>query len=75
MKKLVEEKETQPDRVWMTLERKYRVAQYESLQVSLGASSNVEPGENLSAAQKRVFSQLREDFYDVVDVMREAEGI
>jgi hypothetical protein len=64
-----------PDRVWLTLERKYRVAEYESLTVSLGASTSVDPGENLSDASKRTFEQLKSEFYDVVDVMRSKEGL
>lgn len=64
-----------PDRVWIGIERKYRVAEYESLTVSLGASSSVDPGEDVRAAARRVFAQLRVEFYDVVEVMRSAEGL
>jgi hypothetical protein len=65
----------EPDRVWLSLERKYRVAEYESLTVALGATSSLEPDEDLRAAAKRVFGQLRAEFGDVVDVMRAQEGI
>jgi hypothetical protein len=65
----------EPDRVWLTLERKYRVAEYESLTINLGAASSVEPGEDLGGASKRLFRTLRAEFGDVVAVMRESEGL
>ncbi len=65
----------EPGRIWLTLSRKYRVAQYESLSVDLGASTSLEPNESHSAAHKRVFKDLLESFADVVEVMRDREGI
>lgn len=65
----------EPDKVWLTLERKYRVAEYESMTVNLGAATSVDLGEDLSAASKRLSKTLREEFWDVVGVMREAEGL
>jgi hypothetical protein len=67
--------DVEPGRVWLTLARKYRVAEYESLTVDLGASSPLEPGETQSQALKRVFAELREDFGDVVEVMKAQEGM
>jgi hypothetical protein len=64
-----------PDRAWLTLERKYRVAQYESLTVNLGAATAVQPGEDLPEAMKRLFRELREEFSDVLEAMREQEGV
>jgi hypothetical protein len=74
---LVEPKREQvdPDRVWLSIERKYNVAKYESLSVSLGASTAVEPGETIRSATRRAFEELREEFHDVVEVMRESEGV
>lgn len=64
-----------PDRVWLNVERKYRVAQYESMTISLGASTTVEAGETPRAALRRTFDELRAEFADVVEVMREQEGV
>lgn len=63
------------DRAWLSLERKFRVAEYESLTVSLGASSSLEPGEDLGAGLKRIFGTVREEFGDVIEVMRADAGI
>jgi hypothetical protein len=63
------------DRAWLGLERKYRVAEYESLTVSLGASTSVDPGETVATATRRVFDQLIGEFRDVVEVMRGDEGV
>jgi long-subunit fatty acid transport protein len=63
------------DRVWLTLGRKYRVAEYESLSIDLGAASSVQPGEDLAAAHRRVFRELKGEFGDVLAVMRAEEGI
>jgi hypothetical protein len=64
-----------PDRVWLTLKRSYRVAEYESLTVELGAASSAEPGETTRGTVQRVFGDLKEEFADVLAVMREAEKI
>lgn len=64
-----------PDRAWLSIERKYRVAEYESLSVSLGASTSVEPGETVADATRRVFGELLGEFRDVVEVLRGEEGI
>ena len=64
-----------PDRVWMTLERKYRVAEYESLTVNLGAATTLHPGESVQAGAKRLFGELRGEFNDVLEVMREQESV
>jgi hypothetical protein len=64
-----------PDRAWLGIERKYRVAEYESLSISLGASVSVDPGETIADATRRVFGQLRAEFGDIVEVMRGEEGV
>lgn len=64
-----------PDRAWLGIERKYRVAEYESLTISLGASTTVDPGETVADATRRVFEQIRAEFLDVVEVMRGGEGV
>lgn len=64
-----------PERVWITLERKYRVAQYESLMINLGVAGNLEPGETHAGALRRLFTEVRQEFYDVVEVMRETEKV
>lgn len=63
------------DRVWLGIGRKYRVAEYESLTVDLGVSTTVEPGETPKDAMQRVFVQLKEEFVDVVEVLRGEEGL
>lgn len=65
----------EPDRVWLSLGRKYRVAKYESLSVDIGVSASVEPGESRSGTLKRVFRELLEEYGDIVDVMRDREGL
>lgn len=64
-----------PDRVWLTIDRKYYVAQYETLLISLGASTSVDPGETIATATRRVFEELKSEFGDVVEVMRGEEGV
>ena len=60
-----------PDRIWMSIERTYNVAAYESLKVSVGGSSSVEPGETIATATRRVFDEIRGEFADMVEVIRE----
>ena len=61
--------------MWLTIERKYRVAAYESLSVSLGVSSSIDPGETVASTTRRVFGELKEEFGDIVEVMRGDEGV
>jgi hypothetical protein len=63
------------DRVWLGIERKYRVAEYESLSISLGAAVSIEPGETIRSTLRATFSELKEEFADVVEVMRGTEGL
>jgi len=63
------------DRVWLSLERKYRVAEFESLAINLGASVTLEPGDTVPDGVKRLFSELRREFNDVLEVMRDQEGV
>lgn len=63
------------DRVWVSLGRKYRVAEYESLSVDLGVAVSLEPGEGLANGLRRVFAELKGEYDDVTGVMREEEGI
>lgn len=65
----------EPDRAWLTLERKYRVAQYESLSINLGAATSLKPGEDLPAGIRRLFGELHGEFSDVLEVMREQEEV
>lgn len=78
MKQLVEEKlppGAQPDRAWIGIERTYRVAAYESLQISLGASVNVRPGETVREATHRAFAELKPEFDDVAELLRAEHGV
>lgn len=65
----------EPERMWLTIERKYRVAAYESLSVSIGVSSSVDPGETFGSTTRWVFGELREEFNDIVEIMRGDEGV
>lgn len=62
------------DRVWLTLKRSYRVADYESLSVEMGAASSADPGETSADALRRVFAELKTEFGDVIEVMRAEHG-
>ena len=64
-----------PDRAWLQLERKYRVAEYESLAICLGVSANVNPGESPAQAARRLFEELKVEFDEVLAVMRTENGI
>lgn len=63
----------QPDRVWMSIERRYKVVDYESLMINVGASVSLEPNESISDGTKRVFKEVREEFNDITEVMKEQE--
>ena len=63
------------DRVWVGLTRKYRVVQYESLEVNIGSTVSVYPGEGTAEAIRRVFAEVKGEYDDVITVMREEEGI
>ena len=63
------------DRVWVTIERKCRVAQYESLTVNLGAAVSVLPGESLEEAHRRAFAATKPEFDEVLELMRKEAGI
>jgi hypothetical protein len=65
----------QLDRVWMSIERKYKVVDYESLTINIGVSSSLEPNESISDATQRVFKEIREEFTDITDIMKEQEEI
>ena len=63
------------DRVWLTLKRNFRVAEYESLGIELGVASSAEPGETARDAVRRVFGDLRVEFGEVLEVMRAQEQV
>lgn len=63
------------DRVWLTVERKYRVAEYESLTVSLGVSATIDDGETIGSTTSKAFGELKSEFGDIVEVMRGEEGV
>lgn len=64
-----------PNKVWLTIERKFRVAEYESLTVNLGAAISIDPGETIGSTMSRTFAELKSEFGDVVEVMRGDEGL
>lgn len=81
MKKLIEEQQpvdrqpVDPDRAWISIERTYRVAVYESLKVSLGVSVSTYPGETVRGALHRAFGELKPEFDDVAGLLRVEHGV
>lgn len=65
----------QPDRVWMSIERRYKVVDYESLMLNIGASASLQPNESISEGSQRVFKELHEEFNDITELLKEQEGI
>jgi len=59
------------DRVWAQVSRKVRLAKYESLEVGCGSTVSVNEGETLSDALKRVGAVVREEFAELLEVLRE----
>ncbi len=61
------------DRVWLSLERKYNVAAYETLTVQLGGSVTLNPLESVREGIRRLYGELREEFDDIKEEMRRQE--
>jgi hypothetical protein len=55
-----------PGRVTVSITRKISTKAYESLDVFLSASSDIEPDEDQSKATHRIFSQLRTDMQKIL---------
>lgn len=64
----------EPDRAWLSMERKFKVVDYESFSISLGATSSCNPGESIGEATNRIWQELKAEYADIIEVMREEEG-
>ena len=59
------------DRVYVNISRKVNLAKYEMLEVGVGSTVSVHPGETLSDAIKRVAAVVRAEHADIFEVVRE----
>ena len=53
------------DRIFMQLDRSYSVAQYETIKISLGLSSDRAPNESLQQAFERVEDEVGKEFNSI----------
>jgi hypothetical protein len=51
--------------VTVGITRKYNVAQYETMDVTVSVTDSTEPGESQADATKRIFDQLKKDAKEV----------
>lgn len=61
------------NRVWISLERKYNVAAYETFTVQVGGSVSLDPLETVREGVRRLYNEIREEFDDIKEVMRKEE--
>lgn len=63
------------DRVWVTVSRKVQLAKFDMLEVGLGSSISILPGESESEALRRVGKIVRAEHADLMEVVREDSGV
>lgn len=69
----IEEPSVDRDRVWLSLERKYNVAAYETLTVQVGGSVSLDPVETVREGVRRLYGEIRGEFDDIKEVMKREE--
>ena len=67
--------QSEPDKIWITIGRKTRLGQYESLELDIGVSVMKEPGETIKAAIKRVSAELRTEHLELLEILREDQNV
>lgn len=61
------------DRVWLSMERKYNVAAYETLTIQIGGSVSLNTLETVREGVRRLYGEIKDEFNDIKEVMRREE--
>lgn len=63
------------DRVWVSISRKIQLAKFDMLEVGIGSSVTILPGETEAEALRRIGDVVRAEHADLMEVVREDSDV